>query len=693
MLAFALTIFTGAFLLFQVQPLIGKFILPWFGGSPAVWTTCMLFFQLVLLAGYAYAHVTGRYLKPRAQALLHIALLLAAALMLPIVPASSWKPVGPGDPTWRILTLLTVCLGLPYFVLSSTGPLMQEWFRRLNPGVAPYRLYALSNVGSLLALISFPFVIEPALSRRTQAEVWSWGLRLFVVLGAWCALRLWKLPAAEGPVETQEGSARVAAPTASVKALWFGLPAVASVLLLSTTNKMCQDVAVIPFLWVLPLSLYLLTFIICFDSPYWYFRKLFTIAVLPMIALLCYALVEKYLPLLVQILIYLGALFTCCMVCHGELYRLKPHPRQLTSFYLLIAAGGAFGGLFVALIAPLIFNSYRELHWGLLGLALLVVLCHAREKTVLKLEGRALPVWKCAAVAAIGLGLLLSMLARYEERLTVAISRNFYGVYRVVEANQDSAWFHSYALQSGGTLHGLQFVHPVKSAQPTSYYHEKSGVGLALRNFPRQQERRVGLVGLGIGTLAAYGQTNDLFRFYEINPTVQRFAQDPFTYLKHAKARVEIILGDARLSLENESPQQFDLLVLDAFSSDAIPVHLLTQQAFEIYRRHLKPEGVIAVNISNLHLDLRPVLQNVAAHFGWSGVMMQCFNVRLDEGAMPSQWVLLTTNQQFLDLPAIRDAATSLNADFKIQMWTDDYASLFKVLKSIASMGGTMPSR
>jgi hypothetical protein len=456
---------------------------------------------------------------------------------------------------------------------------------------------------------------------------------------------------------------------------------------------MCQDVAVIPFLWVLPLSLYLLTFIICFDSPYWYFRKLFTIGLLPMIGLLCFALVEKDLPLLEQIVIYLGALFACGMVCHGELYRLKPHPRHLTSFYLLIAAGGACGGVFVTLIAPLIFDSYRELHWGLWGLSLLVVLCHAREKTALSIEGRSVPAWKCAAVAAIGLGLLLSTLARYEEQSTVAIDRNFYGVFRVVEWSQENPWLHSFVLQSGGTMHGLQFVHPVKSSLPTTYYHEKSGAGLALRHFPRQQQRRIGLVGLGIGTLAAYGQTNDLFRFYEINPTVQRFAEHSFTYLSHTKARVEIVLGDARLSLENETPQQFDLLVLDAFSSDAIPVHLLNWEAFVLYRRHLKPDGVIAVNISNRHLDLRPVLENVAAHFGWNGVLMESLRVRGDEGAQPSQWVLLSDNQEFLALPDIHAGGADLKTDLKIPMWTDDHASLFPVLKSIAPPGGTLPSR
>jgi hypothetical protein len=369
--AFALTIFAGAFLLFQVQPLIGKYILPWFGGSPGVWTTCMLFFQVLLLGGYAYAHTLSRRLKPRTQAIVHLALLAAALLTLPITPGDHWKPQASGNPTWHILALLAVSLGLPYLVLAATGPLMQEWFRRLTPGTSPYRLYALSNVGSLLALVSYPFYFETQFTRKAQAQFWSWGLLFYALCCAFCAYRVWRQAPVKALSET-ETSADIAPPSPGRRGLWLCLPACASILLLAVTNKMCQDVAVIPFLWVLPLGLYLLSFIICFDSPRWYSRFYYTLALVGAMAAVCVALyVGTDMPIVQQVVIYSITLFVGCMICHGELYQLKPHPKHLTSFYLMIAAGGAVGGLFVALIAPVLFSNFYEMH---LSLALIVLL-------------------------------------------------------------------------------------------------------------------------------------------------------------------------------------------------------------------------------------------------------------------------------------------------------------------------------
>jgi hypothetical protein len=685
---FALTIFLGAFLLFQVQPLMAKFILPWFGGGPGVWTVCMLFFQACLLAGYAYAHAVSRVFSRRAQAAVHVALLLAALMFLPIAPGADWKPVAGADPTRAILVLLTVCLGLPYFMLASTGPLLQTWFSRLHPGVAPYRLYALSNAGSLLALVSYPFAFEPLLTRRVQAGLWTWSFGAFVMLCGGCAWRLWRAApkdlAATG--EAGKSATRLAeerTPSAGVKAWWFGLPACGSVLLLATTNKLCLDVAAIPFLWILPLSLYLLTFVVCFDRPAWYSRKVFTLLLVPVLALLCYVLSKgSRVSLWWQIAAFGSSLFVGCMVCHGEAYRLKPAPRLLTSFYLFIAAGGAAGGVFVGIVSPLVFRSYAELSWGFWVLAALVGFIHFRDRTEVRWGGRCWPLWPVLLSGLVVFGGVLLLQTRRGARDTVSMTRNFYGVLRVIEGAADTP-FHGYKLNHGGITHGMQFANPVRAGLATTYYHEASGVGVALNNFPRQANRRVGVVGLGVGTLAAYGRPGDTFRFYEINPEVRRLAKTGFSFLQNSSARIEVIPGDARLSLEREPAQQFDVLVLDAFSSDAVPVHLLTREAFETYFRHLKPDGVIALHASNCHLDFLPVLTGVAKHFR---LMMMCLD--WDDPCRPwwfssSRWILLSRNQPFMLSQPLMSRATLIPRQYaqKPTVWTDDYASLFSIIR------------
>jgi len=755
MFAYALTIFTGAFLLFQVQPLIGKYILPWFGGSPGVWTTCMLFFQLLLLGGYAYAHFSTKWLKPKYQAVLHLVLLALALALLPITPAASWKPQVAGDPTWRILALLTVNLGLPYFVLSATGPLMQQWFSQTNPGRSPYRLYALSNVGSLLALLSYPFFFEPALSRHAQANLWSAGLGLFVLACGYCAWRLRRHDGAVVPVAAAAAAETEIAPPPSRrdKTLWLILPATASVLLLATTNKLCQDVAVIPFLWVLPLSLYLLTFIICFDSPRWYRRWLFGSLLVICCAVVCDLLISGFQASLIkQVGGYSAALFVGCMFCHGELYRLKPHPRHLTSFYLLIAAGGALGGFLVAVVAPLVFNSYLELHVGLGVLALLAAVVCIQDKSCSLAWGigvgavlatLALPALHCsftggfgtaatawfkelrgfyseqwwglgllallgvvcfgdvrrglvrewhpraasfALALALGLDVVLAMQVRDADKLAISHSRNFYGTLTVFEYEKNDPAEHYYLLQHGKITHGLQFTDPAKSIRATSYYGEKSGVGLALLNLPFPKNRRIGLVGLGTGSLSTYGSPGDTLRIYEINPQVRHLAETRFTYLASSLARINVVMGDARLSMENEirrhESQQFDLLALDAFSSDAIPVHLLTKEAFALYLQHLQPDGVIAVHISNRYLDLEPVVANVAKQFGLSVVTISDNNED-DWWIYATTWMLVTRNPELFKLDAIHSAAMPPDeaAAAAVPLWTDDYASLWRILK------------
>jgi hypothetical protein len=770
MLPYAFTIFTGAFLLFQVQPLIGKYILPWFGGGPGVWTTCLLFFQTLLLGGYAYAHFSSKHLRPRQQAVLHSILLLLAVALLPIIPSESWKTHLSGDPITHILLLLTVCLGLPYFVLSSTGPLMQQWFSQTNPGVSPYRLYALSNIGSLLALLSYPFYFEWRFSRHTQASLWSAGLCLFVLCCGYCAWRLWRSDAAGAATKPAGASAAIPAPTLQDKSLWLGLPAVASVLLLATTNKLCQEVAVVPFLWVLPLSLYLLSFILCFDHARWYRRGVFTALLVVGIATVCHLLsAGNSAPLKQQIIGYTATLFIACMVCHGELYRLKPPPQQLTSYFLFIAAGGALGGFLVAVVAPLVFTEYWELQAGYWALSyLLGVLCFRHKSRVftfatgagLLLAAIVVPVlrtslksgpgiwgefqelyrkflghsgigdqfrdfyqdhWMVLVLAlvvfaacvldvrqrrwlrewqprmggflmlcSVGLGLIFLVQMRRsgeegENRVKLSASRNFYGTLKVFEYNPDESEGRYNLLLNGAITHGMQFKSLPQATWPTSYYGETSGVGLAIKHLAAPDGKRIGLVGLGTGTLAAYGRKGDYLRIYDINPAVKRVALSQFTYLAYCAAQVDIVLGDARLSMEQElaagHPQQFDLLALDAFSSDAIPVHLLTKESFEIYLRHLKPDGVIAVHTSNRYLDLRPVVENLARHFGLQAAVISDDDEK-DWWVYRTTWILVTRNQALLDDEEIRAATDKPEApDDSVSLWTDDHASLYEILK------------
>ncbi len=675
--------FLGAFLLFQVQPLIGKYILPWFGGSPEVWTTCMLFFQVFLLAGYAYAHLIVRYLSPRAQAGVHVVVIIAALAVLPITPAAAWKPQGADYPTLQILLLLSVCIGLPYFVLSATGPLMQGWFSRTNPSASPYRLYSLSNTGSLLALVSYPFIIEPALSRQAQANVWSWSLGAFAVFAGICAVWLWKhhqpkrLPIDENvshpdaPVKTNWG----------IRLLWLALPAGASVELLAVTNKICQDVAVIPFLWILPLCIYLLSFIICFHHERWYVRPVFLgIFILSIVAV---ALVRALswsedLSVIQQIAMYSAVLFSCCMVCHGELYRLRPAPRHLTGYYLMIATGGAIGGVFVAVIAPLLFNTYLELHLGLLACCLFVLL--ADEKSVLR-QGSRRWVWT-GLIIAVGVAAIFVEGHRGDaNKIVVSNTRNFFGVLTVWENDRSIPTMHRYVLQHGTTFHGLQFVDPEKHPKPVAYFGKNSGAGLAIRFFHRQENRHIGVVGLGVGTIAAYGKKGDRVRFYEINPAVEHIARTRFSYLNDCPAEVDVIVGDARLSMEAEPPQEFDLLVLDAFSGGAVPVHLLTVEAFEIFLKHLKSDGVIAMHVSSVHLDLQSVIWKLADRLNLKTAWIENDENKA-EGIFASDWIILTRDESFINQKVIQSVSTPPKSDFdRIDLWTDDHINLFQILK------------
>ena len=697
LVVYSLTIFLSAFLLFQIQPLIGKFILPWFGGTPGVWTTCMLVFQVLLFGGYLYAHLTVSRLSPSAQAVLHTALLLVAVLALPIIPNMGWKPSGDVEPISRIVLVLGATVGFPFFVLSATGPLLQGWFSRVHEGRSSYRLYALSNVGSLLALISFPVIFEWTLATKTLAYLWSGSFVAFAILCGTCAwivarrARQKTLATAGVPADVAGSTVGIAvadpqqpassaAPSQWTKLLWFALAMVPSVLLLATTNQVCLDVASVPFLWVLPLTLYLLSFILCFDSDWWYSRRIMMpAAVLALAALYPVLRTGASVTFALQLLAYFAAFFVCAMVCHGELVRRKPDSVHLTSFYLVIAAGGAAGGIFVGVVAPLVFNGYYELHLGLFACAALMLIVLGTDKQSHYFRCRPRPVWIVMFLTLSVFGVALADEARQKDGSLIDVKRTFYGVLRV---NRDDALYDdadepTVRLVNGRIAHGFEYEKPELRAVPTTYYSPESAIGLLLKDHPGQKPRRVGLVGLGIGTLATYARPGDHFQFYEINPTVERLARKYFHYLSDCRGNVEVILGDARLSLDRELPQNFDVLVLDAFAGDAIPVHLLTVEAFGIYLRHMAPQGVIAVHVSNRHFDLKPVVDAIARHHH-----LTTANIHSDDtsyGGYSSQWILVAADHKPLDAEAIREV-TDTDDDGRLVLWTDNHASLVEVL-------------
>jgi len=698
MLFYSLIIFLSAFLLFQVEPLIGKYILPWFGGVPATWSVTLLFFQVILLAGYAYAYWIVKRFGPRKQALIHLAVVggsLAVLLIAglhwntPITPGADWKPFGIDQPVFDIFKILAVGVGLPYFVLSTSSPLLQTWFSADRAGLSPYRLYALSNAGSLLALVSYPFVVEPALSLTMQGKLWSWGYLVFGLGVGFLALRIFgrNRPGAE---QTAVAAAKIPAevdvkPTASAYLLWAALAACASVLLLATTNQLTQEVSVIPFLWVLPLAIYLLTYVLCFSGGTWYFRSIYTPALFIASALSVVILVVGAgFFLAIQVAVYAFVLFVCCMICHGELARLKPEPRHLTSFYLMMALGSALGGAAVTFAAPLLFKGYWEypigllLCWALMGnIALRKIPRSVTRPLVLALAG--------------GTCLLSFILLTYAHDVTVGdlyATRNFYGVVRVKEMDTSAGEPQAYQLMDGATVHGIQFIDAAKRDEPTTYYTADSGVGLAFESLAmRGMGSRIGVMGLGIGTLAAYGAPGDSFLFYEVNPAIIRLAEGQggfFSFLKDTPAKVEVIPGDARLSLEQELKagvsNDFDLLVVDTFNSGAIPVHLLTREAFDVYLRRLKPDGVLALHISNLHLNLQPVVWQLADYYHLEGALIESRGN--GENSLDATWMLLTRNKAFLQQPGLAGHASQRAPGTPgLQLWTDDYSNLFQILR------------
>ena len=699
--------FGGAFLLFLVQPMVARMVLPWFGGSAAVWTVAMLFFQLLLLAGYLYAHATRRLPRNRFLAL-HLTLLALSLLALPLWPGARWKPTGAEDPTLLLLGLLTATVGFPYFLLATTGPLMQARLHSTGAGEkmpgGPYRLYAVSNLASLLALLGYPIVVEPTLTTRAQGGLWSVGYGVFVLLSG-AALYLTSRGAAGSGDETAarkeekpknepgrlgpgkrsgprpEGSGTAASTGKADPVLtWFLLSAAAVTLLLGITNRICRDVAAVPFLWILPLTLYLASFILCFDARGWYRRSLF-LGLLPfVIAAMGYVLVATGLGEKAAIAILSAGLFLCCMVCHGELHRLRPHPDRLTGFYLAISAGGAAGGLFVALLAPHLFVEYDEAPLGLVFLGILVLVSLRRDPGSRALLARWRLDWLLAIAALFVFASLVDYQVKRSARFSAVRMRNFYGSVRVVDRMAGSLRIRR--MSHGTTNHGEQFLDPRLRRSPTTYFSPVSGVGRAIAYLlsPGAPPRHVGIIGLGAGTLAAYGRPGDRFRFYEINPLVPVLARTEFTYLSDSQAAIAVVLGDGRLSLEREAPQRFDILVVDAFSGDSIPVHLLTVEAFAEYQRHLAPGGLLAVHVSNHFLDLAPIVALAARSRGLDARLIESPEIPR-RAVTEASWMLLSPETRLFDDPVFQGSARPVVPPVSLRTWTDDYSNLLRSIK------------
>jgi SAM-dependent methyltransferase len=662
-----ITIFTSAFLLFALEPLIAKRILPWFGGSAAVWSMCLVFFQTALLVGYLYARLVTRYLNRWKQAVLHIALLAASLALLPIGPTERWKPGPSVDPSWQILAMLTATIGLPFVVLSATSPLLQAWLAR-DGHQMPYRFFAISNFASLAALLAYPLLVEPHWDAPLQSHSWS---VVYVLLAALCAIVAWL---SRGAHQNAQAAQELDEPrvTTLQKAYWFGLSACGSMLLLSVTNHIDENVAPVPLLWVLPLALYLLSFVLGFGSQRFYVRSLWLRFLAFALGILGYAIynIDATEAIQVSLPIFLIGLFVCCTFCQGELYRLRPGASGLTGFYLMIAFGGAAGAIFVGIIAPHIFAGIYELPVALCitaGTALLLTWNNG--------QWAARFLW--AGVLGCMIAACMANVRGYREN-SLSLRRSFYGSLRVVQSpragpEQTRTLFH------GTIQHGAEYLAADRQRLPIKYYGAETGIGIALREF-FLGPKRVGIIGLGTGTIAAYGKPGDTFRFYEINRQVIDVAESLFFYTRESAARIEIVEGDARLSLEQDTTPPFDVLALDAFSGDAIPLHLLTREAMALYVRHLKPDGVMVFHVSNNYLNLAPVVAQLANEIGYQAVDVKSHE-NPEELLLPTEWMLVSKNPVVFENETVKVHAQPIASRAGLRPWTDNFNNLAQIVK------------
>jgi hypothetical protein len=674
-LLFASVVFLASFLLFLVEPLAARQLLPILGGSAAVWITCLVFFQAALLLGYLYAH----WLAGRPSFLIYLLLLVLSIAAAVISVHKPWLlENGAAHPILTVFSILSLSIGLPFLVLSATSPLLQVWWTRVEGGAIPYRLYALSNVGSLLALALYPSLIEPHFTLHSQRVGWCFGFALFAVLSAVLAVRTRTI--ATTPRAIQEEDHLVAPhPTRRDKVLWFLLPMGAAMQLSAVTSYLTANIAPIPLLWILPLAVYLITLILAFQFQIRLPWAIIARVMVVMLAGLAYSLTKSNggWPLWLSLLFFLAELFLACFFCHSSATRLRPQrASEATLFYLLFAAGGAFGSFLIGIVAPMTFPYNLDLPITFLVTALLILAVNWNGVSSQRL------LW----IVTSGAMLVLVFWVRhvYEHNTIVAV-RNFYASLRVTQEPYNSPGTTIRTLANGSIRHGTQIYGASGSSDelirtPTTYYSRDSGVGLAIRLCCEDHARNIGVIGLGAGTVAAYGRAGDHIRFYEINPAVTPIARNTFTYLRDSAAQVDVVEGDARRSLAQESPQQFDVLVVDAFSGDAVPIHLLTTEALALYRRHLKPQGVLAFHISNMHVDLEPAIGLLGESAGMQARRVTTGSAR-EPGEFGATWMLVTADPEFFNHPQFSVVGHMPESRPGLRVWTDDYSALLPLLR------------
>jgi hypothetical protein len=686
-----ISVFISAFLVFQIQPIISKIILPWFGGGASVWTTCMLFFQFFLLVGYLYAYVLTKILRVKYQIATHLVCLLLSLFLLPNNIADIQNIPISGSPTWGVLKVLLLGLGFPYLILSANTPLLQHWFTSETNGANPYRLYSISNVGAFLALISYPVVIEPFMPIDWQIKLWSSIYCLFVLLVGGIFYIVAK----------QNNKDRLSIPEQQTTqkisffrfTLWFMLSALGVILLVSTTNALTQNVPPMPFLWVAPLAIYLLTYVAAFSNIRIYVRNLWLpfFMLLSFVALLIYFIGGQF-DIITQLFIYLLILLSGCMICHGELNSLKPQQGNTTLFYLVLSAGGVFGSFLVSFVAKSFFNEFLEFPLAIFSVLVLATasIWWNQQYVVKETESSKADIVVNRQLSILALGttfvglvwlFVFIKLNNQYQQYDIAKARNFYGILSVKDITEGNV--NERRLIDGTTSHGSQSLQLSTSTVPLSYYRPGTGIQLVIEELSRGSELQVGIIGLGVGALAAYGQPGDHYIFYELNPLVADFANQYFSYLDSAKAKVDVKLGDARVSLQKEldlgHENAFDLLIIDAFSGDLIPTHLMTQEAFLLYQQHIKDQGVVALHISNRHLSLLPVIMH---HSSSLNLQAMLFETPGNGNEHDVQWVVLTNNSRLTQSPQLIHRQTRIAKDqYQKVVWTDDYSSLLPILK------------